>query len=90
MELDDVQPIVEVTPERPPVDLGLEVPVRGGDQSHIDRHGLRRADRDHLPLLDGSKELHLRGGGHLADLVHEERAPLGRHEEPVLVLDRAR
>ena len=40
------------------------------------------ADRPHGALLQGAEELGLHPGGHLADLVEEERALAGLDEEP--------
>ena len=63
--------------------------MRGRDDSDVDLHGARRADRDHLVLLEHAKERGLRGGGEIADLVEEERPPFGGSNEPGLVARRA-
>jgi hypothetical protein len=62
VELDDVEPVVEVAPEGAALDLGLEVPIGGRDEPDVDRHRLRRPDRNDLPLLDGPEQLHLVAG----------------------------
>ena len=40
----------------------------------------RRADSLELPVLEDPEQLHLEIGGELADLVEEERAPVGQLE----------
>jgi len=44
----------------------------------------RRADRDHLALLERAQQGRLRRRGEVAHLVEEERAPVGGAEEPRL------
>src|SRR5207248_9272589 len=81
--------IVKVLAEAPGADLGQEIAVRGGDDANV---GLDRvaAERLVLPFLQDAQELHLDGGGQLADLVEEERAGRGLREASVLLHDGAR
>jgi hypothetical protein len=45
-----------------------------------------RPERADLALLQHAQDLRLQPEGHLADLVEEERAPVGELEEALLVL----
>ncbi len=45
--------------------------------------GVRRADREHLALLDRAEQLGLQRDRHLGDLVEQQRAALGRTEQAV-------
>src|SRR5262249_9872311 len=87
---DAVEAEVEVAPERPPGDLGLEIAVGGGDDADVDGARLERADAPDEPLFEDPEELDLDRHGQLAHLVAEDRAALGRLEQPGLRLLRAR
>ncbi len=54
--------------------------MRGGDDAYVDRHGLRAADALEAALLEHPKDLGLRLGGHVSDLVEEDRAAVRRLE----------
>ena len=82
---DDVEPIEEVLPHHALAHRRLEVAVGGGDQPDVRLDVLRVADPPDLAHLDRADELDLEQGRNLGDLVEEERAPLGRREEPDLV-----
>ena len=45
--------------------------------AHVDAARARRAERRQLAILQEAQQLDLRLAGHLADLVEEQRAPLG-------------
>ena len=77
---DDVDAVEEVLAEALLLDLRLEVAVRGREDARVERLLLVAADRAHRALLQGTQELGLHPGGHLADLVEEERA-LARPDE---------
>ncbi len=84
-EGDDVEAIVEVLAELPLGDQFLDIPVGRGHEPDIERDQLLAADPADLSLLEHAEQVDLRLGGHLADLVEEERAPL-RHLEPAGLL----
>ena len=85
----DVQPVVEILAEQALLALRVEVAVRGRDHAHVDRDRLRRADRPHLAFLQHAQQLHLQRQRHVADLVEEQRAAVGRLEQSLVRLDRA-
>src|SRR5947207_6402628 len=64
----------EVLPEGAALDLGAEVAVGGGDDSHVHRNGRAAADAPHLLPLQDAQELRLKLLAELAELVDEERA----------------
>ncbi len=79
------QPVVQVLAEPACPDLGVEVPVGGGDHAHVDVEGPGRADRHDLPLLQDPQQVHLQRRARFADLVEEDRAAVGDLEQPFLV-----
>ena len=80
--MDHVDAEVEVLAEAALLDRGLEVAVGGGDDAHVDRHLAVAADRANAPLLQRAQELRAAGWRHVADLVEEQRAAVGLHEQP--------
>ena len=60
--------------------------MRRRDHAHVDRDRLRRADRPHLALLQHAQELDLQRHRHVADLVQEQRAAVGRLEQALVRL----
>ena len=89
LQLDHVQPVVEVLPERAAFHFVAEVAVRRADDAHVDRLLARRADLAHLLLLDRAQQLHLHLQRQVGDLVEEERAAVRGLEEAVAVGERA-
>ena len=87
---DDLQPVVEVLAEAAPLDLVVEVLVRGADEADVDGARARLADPADLLLLEDAEELGLEGERQVADLVEEERAARGLLDEPDFVPDGAR
>jgi hypothetical protein len=81
LDAEDVQAVVEILAERPIAHQRSQVAVRGGDHAHIDRHGLDRADRQHLFLLQHTQQARLQRRRHIADLVEEQRAVVRRLEQ---------
>ena len=57
----------------------------GADDADVDALGDGGADGHHLLRLDHPQELRLRLGGHVADLVEEEGAAVGRADDAHLV-----
>ena len=74
VDADDVQPVEEVLAELARCHGLLERLVGGGDDAHIHLDGLVAADALERAGLQHAQDLGLRGGGHVADLVEEERA----------------
>src|SRR5262249_9202040 len=89
-ELDDTQAIVEVLAEASGLDRRLKVLIRRRDEAHVDADRLVAADAFDLCLLDGAQQLRLRLERHVAALVQEERAAVGRLELALAPRDRAR
>jgi hypothetical protein len=98
VDLDDLQPVVEVLAETPFAHLALEVAVGRGDDAHVDGERLGAAHPLEGALLQDPQHLRLRLRGHVADLVEEDRAAvrgleapdparLGAGERPLLVAE---
>ena len=85
VQRDDVDAVVEVLPEAAGGDLSLEVAVGRRHDTDVHVHVPRRADRTDLPLLEHAQHLALQRQRHVADLVEEHRAAVGRAEQPVVV-----
>src|SRR4051794_30452553 len=81
VELDHVQPVVEVFAEFTRGNALLQLPVRGGDDAHIHIEALVRAYGADLALFERSQELHLERQWHVADLIEEQGPALRRLEE---------
>ena len=75
---DDAEAVVEVLAEAPRRDGLLEIPVRRRDDAHVDVEVARPADPPEGLLLEEAQELGLERRRHLADLVEEDRAAVGR------------
>ncbi len=58
--------------------------MRGRDHAHVDGRRLRGAEPPHLAALQRAEELDLERGGHLGDLVQEQRAAVGLFEQAEL------
>src|SRR5262249_29219887 len=67
----NVEPIIKVLAEAAGGDLGLEVAVRGGNQSHVELAPLEGADRTEFALLDDPEELDLHVERQIANLVEK-------------------
>ena len=87
---DDVDAVEEVLAESALGHLGVEVAVRGGDEARVEGDLLVSADRAYRPLLENAQQLRLHPHRHLADLVEEERPPVGLQEQPLARLPRVR
>ena len=86
---DDVEAVVEVLAEGAGGDPLREVPVGGGDDADVDRHGPGVAHGRQHALLEHPEEAHLEARGGVTDLVEEEGAPVGDLEQALLVGDGA-
>ena len=85
IELDHVQPVVQVLAEAAVREHRLEVLVRRREHAHVDPLVLGGTERSHLVLLQHAQELGLQRQRELADLVEEDRAVVRLHEQAVLV-----
>ena len=83
------QAIEEIRAEAAGGHLAGEVAVGRGDEPHVDRLGLGRAERANLALLDRAQQLRLQRQRQLADLVQEQGAAVGRAEQALGVADGA-
>ena len=79
-----IQPVEQVFPEPALPDLFLQVPVGGRYDPHIDLDGLWAAQPFEFSVLDDPKQLGLKFHRHLADLVEEQGAVVGKFEAPHL------
>src|SRR5581483_2508507 len=89
-DLDDVEPVIEVLAELVGTHGSLEIAIGGGNEPHIRIDDLLATDARELPVLEHVKELRLQPERHLADLVEEERALIGRLELAGLLPVRSR
>ena len=75
-------PVVQILPEGPVARRRLEIPVRGCDHPDVDPDVRRAAHPADLALLQYPQQLGLHGGGHLADFVKQQSAPVSLLEVP--------
>ena len=64
----------------PRCDLGRQVAVGGGEDAHVHPHRRGAAEPVDLALLQRAQQLGLQPDVHLADLVEQQRAAIGRLE----------
>src|SRR4029077_4935673 len=74
----NVEPVKQVSPERPRCDGSFQVAVRGGYHPHISSDGSSRADTLKLAFLQNPQESDLCLNRKLSDLVKEDRASFGQ------------
>jgi hypothetical protein len=79
-EADDIEAEEQVFAEAAGADLRRQIAVGGGEDAYIHPHRLRTPDAVDLALLHGAQQLGLQAQLHLANLVEQERAPVGRFE----------
>src|SRR5262249_22572881 len=72
-----------------PPDHVFEIPVGGGDQPHVDAMRLRAAEALELLFLEHAQQFRLQRERNIADLVEEQRAPVGHFEAANLLRDGA-
>jgi hypothetical protein len=85
VDVEHVEPPVEVLAEAAVGDSLLEVAVGGGDEADVEAARLGGAEAAHLAFLEGAEQLGLERGGQLGDLVEEERAAVCGLEQAGLV-----
>lgn len=78
LDLDDVQPIIEVVPKLPRGYKSIDIPMTGGDDAnvHLDRAG--PAERNELFLLQHAEQSDLECGRGVSDLVQKQRPVVGQ------------
>ena len=79
-DMEYVQPVEKVGPERALFDHVFEVLVGGGHASEIDFDDLIPADAGDLALLQYAQQIGLRLQADVADLVEKNRAAFGDFE----------
>ena len=89
VDVDDVQPVVEVLAEAALVHHLLEVAVGGRDDARVDADRLHAAEPHELALLHHAQQLGLRLVRDVADLVEEDAALVGEVVEALLRVDGA-
>ncbi len=70
----------------PVFDLVLEVAVGGRDHTHVDTDISQPTDPLERLLFQKPQQLGLQRRRHLPDFVEEDRAAVGRFEQPALLL----
>src|SRR6266478_153438 len=81
VDRDHAEPIIQVFPETAFRNLLFKFFVCGGNDADIHIRFFGAADWAHLAFLQDSIELHLHGKAHIADLIEEKRAAMGRLEK---------
>ena len=89
MDVEDVESIVEVGPQLALGNGLAGIAVGGRQHAHVHVLLGARAQPAQLALLENTQQLGLRAGGHLADLVQQQRAPGSQLEAAGPPLDRA-
>ena len=80
LDVEHVEPEVEVPPELTDLHERPNFLVRGRDDPDVHAYGLLPADPEELPFLQDSQQLGLGGQRHLPDLVEEDGPTLGKFE----------
>ena len=79
--------MIEVFPEISLFDFLFQILVRGGNDSYVYINIGIPADTGNLLFLQSSQHFCLGIEAHVANLVEEERSPIGEFEFPFLLLD---
>ena len=81
-----IEPVEEIGPEKPSLDLFLQVLVGRGQDPDIDLDGPGAADPLELLFLEDAQDLGLALQAHVADLIQKEGGAVGLVELALLVL----
>src|SRR4030067_910312 len=84
MDGDAVDPVVEVLPEPPSLDLFPQVAVRGADEADVRGERLHPAHPLERAILQDPEEFRLHGEGDVPDLVQAEGSSVRQFEPPRL------
>ena len=89
VNVEDVQPVVEVRTEFPLRNRIVQISIGGGDDADVDADRPRASQSQELTLLEHAQELRLRRRRHLGDFVEEQHAARGQFNLARLRLLRA-
>src|SRR3984957_8506501 len=82
MNVDDVQPVIQVFAKQTFTHVAVQIPIRGHDDADVDGQRLDRSDPANLALLDDPQQLCLNLDINLGDLVEQEGSAVGLLEYP--------
>src|SRR5262249_14931910 len=85
-----LEAVVQISPECLVRDCLLQVQIGGGDDPDVDPDSPTSADPFDLPFLEHPQQLRLKLRLERADLIQEQRAPLGQLELSEPPLERTR
>ena len=88
MYLHHIEPVIQVLPEGPLVDLLLQLPVGGGGYPHIDLNVPQASYPLETPVLQKGQQLGLHEQGHFADLVQKDGPAVGQLHQALFGLAR--
>src|SRR2546423_894360 len=88
IDIDDVEPVIQVASESTRRDVIWQPPVGRGDQPDVDAHRTSAADPLELAELERPQQLALERGREFTDLVEEDSAAIGDLELPFLLRHR--
>ncbi len=80
IDVQDIEPVIQIVPEFPQCYELLEAPVGGGEHPNVYLDRLNASHPKECPRLQHPQQLHLHGGRDLADLVEEDGASVGQLE----------
>ena len=86
--VDHVEPVKEILPETPRLNLRPQVSVGGGDDADIHREGVLTPHALELLFLKDAQNLDLHALVDLSDLVQEDRTGVGQLKAPPFASDR--
>src|SRR5574343_863164 len=89
VQLDDIEPVIEILTKEPLLDTFAEILVRGTDDSYINRLLDHTTNLAHLFFLNGAQQLDLHGQGQIGDFVEKQGTAAGRLEKALPVAIRA-
>src|SRR3954452_21172983 len=82
IDRDYVQSVVQVFAKSPLLQSFSQVHIRSGHDSNVNIAGKIRPEPLKLLFLENPEQLHLNVGGHIANLVEENGAPVRLFEFP--------
>ena len=88
LQIDHVQTVVEIFTKLVAGHHLRQIPVRGGNNTHINVDVAVTAQRANFPLLQHAQQFDLQRRGHVTNLVEEKCAALRRLKQPFPAADR--